>query len=206
MSRDSLSSIAVILGATLLVGCSGAQSRLAAPGVAADAGEEAISQFDNNGDGALGGEELQQVPSIKSSLNRTDQNGDGKITADEIDARVAVWKNSGLALTRLAVTVLKNGSPVSNADVTLVPAEFLGPAIKAAKGTTDSEGVAHMRISKDPDESGVHLGYYRVEVSKKDAAGSETLPESNNTATQHGVEVTPDDPRVNRLTVNLLNE
>src|SRR5690606_11880119 len=99
------------------------------------------------------------------------------------------WKRSGLALTRLAVTVQKGGQGLEGAEVKLIPEEFLGPGVKPASGTTDSAGVAHLRISNDPDEAGVHLGFYRIEVSKKSTSGQETLAASNNTATQHGVEI-----------------
>jgi hypothetical protein len=67
----------------------------------------------------------------------------------------------------------------------------------------DTDGVAHIRISQSPDEAGVHLGYYRVVVSKKDAEGKETLPSSNNTETEIGIEVTPDDPSSSRMTIQL---
>lgn len=188
------------------IGCGGGQSRLAAPGVAGDASEAAIAEYDSNGDGVIGGNELDQCPALQSSLRRADLDGDGKVSADEIDKRIAVWKNSGLALTRLAVTVKQGGQPVSDAEVTFVPESFLGPSIKQAQGVTDSDGVAHMRISSDPDEAGVHLGYYRVQVSKKLPNGKETLSASNNAQTKHGVEIAPDDPRMSGVTLNLLGD
>ncbi len=197
-----------LLSAVLLMsaGCGGGQSRLAAPGVAGDASEAAIAKYDNDGDGAIGGNELDLCPALKSSLKRADQDGDGKISAAEIDERIAVWKKSGLALTRLAVTVKQNGQPVTDAEVTFVPEDFLGTGIKQAQGTTDADGVAHMRISDDPDEAGVHLGYYRVEVSKIQPSGKESLPARNNAKTEHGVEVAPDDPSLSGITLNVLSD
>src|SRR5690606_15510952 len=105
-----------------------------------------------------------------------------------------------------SVAVMQSGKPVANAEVTFVPESFLGPGIKQAQATTDSDGGAHMKISDDPDESGVHLGYYRVEVSKKQPRGKETLPASNNSKTKHGVEVAPDDPSMGGFTLKLLGE
>jgi hypothetical protein len=197
-----------VLGAALgvVVGCSDRPSRLSAPGIPGDAPQQAIELYDGDGDGAIGGVELDKSPPLKSGLKRADGDGNGQLTADEIASRIAAWKNSGLALSRLAVTVQKGGQKVEGAEVKLVPEPFLGEGVKAASGTTDSDGVAHLRISDDPDESGVHLGYYRIEVSKKGSGGKEILPASNNTSTQHGVEVAPDDPNMGGFTVKLLDK
>ncbi len=195
----------LVCGLVVLAGCSGRQSRLSAPGVAKDAPKAAIAQYDTDGDGAIGGDELDKVPALKASLKRADQDGDGKISEQEIAARVAAWKKSGLALSRLAITVQRGGQGVADAQVKLIPESFLGPNVKPASGITDSSGVAHMRISDDPDESGVHLGYYRIEITKQ-SGGKETIAASNNTATQHGVEIAPDDANMGGFTVKLLEK
>ena len=185
------------------IGCSGRKSRLAQPGIEAGAAEAAIAEYDTNGDGAIGGDELNKVPALKASLKRADKNGDGKISADEIDERLAVWKNSQLALTRVVAVVRQGGRPLPDAEVTLVPEKFLGPDVKAAKGTTDATGSVHLKISTDPDEAGVHLGYYRVEVSKKKADGSEAIPARFNSETEFGLEVAPDDPNLDRVVLDM---
>ncbi|TWT78323.1 EF hand [Posidoniimonas polymericola] len=196
---------ALLLSLAVALGCSGAQSRLSQPGVKRDAAKSAVDKYDTDGDGSLGAAEIAASPALQASLKRTDKDGDGRITPEELDARFAVWRNSGVALTRLAITVRQSGRPVAGASVKLVPEEFQGQAIKSASGTTDSEGVAHMKISDHPDEAGVHLGFYRIEVSKTDQAGQETLPASNNTDTKLGVEISPDDPSSSRLNLQLLD-
>src|SRR5690606_16850848 len=97
----------------------------------------------------------------------------------------------------------QNGRPLSDATVTLVPEAFLGDSVKPAQGVTDSTGTAHLRISDDPDEAGVHLGYFRVEVSKKGPDGKELIPERFNAHTEVGAEVTPDDAGSDRITVDI---
>lgn len=203
MSSACASRWGVVLCFVLVAGCSGRPSKLAAPGVAKDAPQKAIAQYDTDGDGTISGDELDKAPALKASLKRGDADGDGKLTADEIAKRIEVWKNSGLALTRLAITIERGGQGVPDAEVKLIPEEFLGPNVKPASGTTDSAGVAHMKISDDPDESGVHLGYYRIEIT---STSGKAIPASNNTATQHGVEISPDDANMGGFKVKLLDK
>lgn len=193
----------VLFVISIAIGCGGAQSRLGQPGIASDAGQAAMTKYDSNGDGAIDGSELDKVPALKTTLKRVDKNSDGKVTPDEIDERIAAWKKSQVALTRVMAQVRQNGRPLADAHVTLVPESFLGEAIKPAQGTTDSTGAAHLRISSDPDEAGVHLGYYRIEVSKKGPDGKEIVSPQYNTETILGVEITPDDATSDRLMVDI---
>lgn len=185
------------------VGCSNAPSRLDPPGIPEDAGQAAVTKYDANGDGLIGGDELAKVPALKATLKRVDANGDGLVSAEEINERIAAWQKSRVALTRVAATVRRDGQPLSGAVVTLVPESFLGDAVKAAKGTTDGSGNVHLEISSDPDERGVHLGYYRVEVTLAGADGKEQIPARFNTETEQGTEITRDDPTSDHLVVNL---
>ena len=189
--------------ATCCLGCSGAQSRLDQPGIDSNAATAAIERYDGDGDGMIGGDELAKVPAFKSALKRIDTDGDGKISAAEIENRLAVWHNSQLALTRVVVVVRQNGRPVPDAEVILVPENFLGSEVKPAKGTTDATGTAYVKISDHPDERGVHLGFYRVEVSKKKPEGTEAIPARYNTQTEVGVEVAPDDAEIGRLIIDM---
>ncbi len=63
--------------------------------------------------------------------------------------------------------------------------------------------MTHLAISSSPDEAGVHLGFFRIQVSKKKADGTETIAARYNTETELGVEITPEDPNSDRLTVDL---
>jgi hypothetical protein len=201
-SRDVAARVA-LLALLALVGCGGRPGRLGQPEFPADAGEQAVAKYDANGDGGIGGGELEKVPALKATLKRVDANSDGQASAEEINARIAAWKKSQVALTRVAATVRMGGRPLPDATVKLVPESFLGDAVKPAQGITDASGSAHLQISPDPDESGVHLGYYRVEVTKAGADGKEQVPARYNAATELGAEITRDDPNSDRLTLDL---
>lgn len=194
---------ALLLGGLLLGGCNRGPTPLKAPRIDGNAASAAIEQFDDDHDGALGGAELDKVPAIKSNLKRTDANGDGKITADEIDARIAAWHRSGLAVTKIFATVRQNKQPLVGAHLTMVPEKFLGPHIKPATGTTSAGGLAFLTISAKPEEAGMHLGYYRVVVSKKGPDGKETIPDRYNNTTLLGVEITADDSSSDRVLIDL---
>lgn len=193
----------VSIAIPLTFGCSSGPPALRAPEIPRDAGKNAVAKYDSDGDGAIGGAELDKVPALKATLSRADANGDGKVSAEEIDARIAAWKRSQVALSRVVATVNQNGRAVSGATVTLVPEEFLGDAVKAASGTTDSTGSVHLKISDNPDEDGVHLGYYRVEVSRTTPDGKETIPARYNSETQIGKEVTRDDASSDTLLIDI---
>jgi hypothetical protein len=153
--------------------------------------------------GAIEGEELDKVPALKTTLKRVDKDGDGKVTAEEIQQRVESWRASKTALMRFVVTVERNGQPIEGATVTFIPESFLGESLKTAKGVTRGSGSAAIEISRDPDESGIQLGYYRIEVTKPDASGKESIPARFNTETELGAEICRDDPNADMLTLKL---
>lgn len=192
-----------LLGTLLLAGCNRGPSALRAPGINSNAGAAAMEAYDSNHDGALSGPELDKVPAIKANFKRADANGDGKVTPDEIDARIAAWHKSGLAVTKIFATVRQNKQPLADAHITMVPESFLGPNVKPATGTTDNNGLAFLTISAKPEEAGMHLGYYRIEVSKKRPDGTETIPERYNKNTELGAEITAEDNSAERITIDL---
>lgn len=203
-SRAALLTLAALWSLHAL-GCSGKPGRLEPPAIPSDAGQQAVTKYDANGNGAIDGDELGKVPALKASLKRVDANGDGQVTPEEITARIDAWRKSRVALTRVTATVRRDGRPLSDAVVTLAPESFLGDAVKAARGTTDNSGSTHLEISRSPDESGVQLGFYRIEVSKQGADGQEQIPARYNAETELGVEVTRDDPSSERITVDLVS-
>lgn len=192
---------ACCLSMVVAIGCSGRPGRLLPPGIPADAAQEAVAKYDANGNGVIDGDELDKVPALKATLKRADKNADGQISADEISERIAAWQKSKLALTRSIVTVRRDDRPLAGATVKFVPEPFLGPSLKTATGTTDGSGMASMQISSDPDERGVQLGYYRIEVSKPAADGKEQIPVRFNSETELGAEIIGDAPDM--FTVNL---
>ncbi len=151
-----------------------------------------MAEYDTNSDGAIDGAELDKVPAIKSSLKELDKNGDGKITPDEIAHRIEEWQTSKVGLMSFSCRVTLDKAPLAGATVTLVPEKFLGNTLLPATGTTNEQGVATISIAKDklsnPNHSGVHVAFYRVEISKQQN-GAEILPARYNVNTELGQEV-----------------
>jgi hypothetical protein len=180
------------LGALASPGCSYSPQRIAPPSIDPNAAGAAITAFDNNGDGELEESELAKCPPLRAALPRIDTNGDRRISRDELDKRLVAWQNSRVGLMPVTLRIKLAGKPLTDAEVRLVPEEFLGPNVKPAVGTTNKHGVAVMQISNEPDERGVQSGFYRIEISKPSSPGS--VPARYNTETQIGMEVEPNSP------------
>lgn len=111
-----------------------------------------------------------------------------KRIAYEIAARLAQYQADKVGLTFVMGQVTLDGRPLGGATVTLVPENFMGPAVKAAKGTTGADGACSFQTD-GAEVGGVQCGVFRIELSKKDAGGKETLPARYNANTTLGVEV-----------------
>ncbi len=174
-----------------LVGCGGG-SDLSPPDISPEAvAAKAIKQCDKNGDGVLDAAELEDCPSLKSALKLIDTNRDGKVSADELAARLTKLVESRIGRVNVGCTVSLDGTPLEGATVRLIPETFMGDSCKAASATTEGNGSGRFKLEGEARE-GVQWGYYRVEVSKKDGAGQEQLPERYNTKSTLGYEVAPD--------------
>lgn len=147
----------------------------------------AIKQYDTNGDGVLDASELERCPALKTRI----KSPNGKITAQQIADRLTKMVESNLARMSLTCKVLLNDQPLEGATVRLVPEQFMGEQFQPAVGTTNPDGIAMMKAA-DGSKDGVQWGYYRIEVSKKNSAGKETLPARYNTATTLGWEIAQD--------------
>jgi hypothetical protein len=185
-----------LLGAGLLllaVGCSG--RRVTPPRIAPEsAGQQALAAYDSNHDGALDAKELEQCPALRDALKAADRDGDGRLSADEIAARITTYQASRIGLLACACQVTLDGRPLADATVSLVPEKFLGPDVKPASGVSDARGMVVLQ-TQGAEVPGVACALYRVEVSKKNAAGQETIPARYNTQTVLGLEVAPDTPQ-----------
>lgn len=158
-----------------------------------EAARRALDEYDSNKDGFIAGAELDRCPALKGSLDQLDTNKDGKLSADEIAQRLRDYQSSKIALLTVTCQVTLDDRPLSGATVTFVPEPFMGPALKAAAGVTDAAGIAELAIPGQP-YPGVHLGFYRIAVSLKNADGMETLPARYQRTTELGQEVGPSVP------------
>ncbi len=197
LRRFSVAAVAGLL-ASIAGGCGSSQpTRVEMPGInPSDAGSKAVSMYDTNKDGAISGDELQQVPAIKAALARYDNGGDGKVTADTIARRLQQWLDTKLSLMTVPCRVTLDGKPLEGATVTLEPEPFLGPSIEPATGTTDATGSVLLSVNGKPGL--VRIGLYKVKVSKQ-VGGKETIPARyNGDHTELGVEVAQDSPQMER--------
>jgi hypothetical protein len=188
----------------LFTGCSSRPAAVRPPAInASQAGSQAIEMYDKNGDGVITAAELERAPALKEAMSRLDTNTDQGVSADEIAARVDSWKETQLGMTSIRCRVTLDGEPLRGATVTFEPEPFLGTEIKAAVGVTNPFGDAAPTIPKEqrPDPKlpgGIHLGLYKVRISKVVNA-KETIPSRYNTETTLGQEVSNDDPAVAKM-------
>ena len=193
MTRSRFYSIVAISSFALIAGCTSQPSRVVPPSISPQqAAQTAMAEYDTNGDGVLDSAELEKSPALKSALKDIDKDGDGKISSDEIAKRIEQWQASRIGLMPFSCRVTLDGKPLAEATVTLVPEKFLGSNVQPATGVTGEQGMAMLSVAKDkladPKLSGVHVGLYRIEVSKQQG-GSETIPARYNVNTQLGQEV-----------------
>jgi hypothetical protein len=138
-----------------------------------------------NKDGFLDQGELEKAPGLKAALKQVDTKGEGKITADEINARIASWKNSKVGRLGVTCRVTNHGKPVVGATVTFVPESFLGGNLRPASGETNARGRCALGESGGKGLRGVPPGFYRVQVTKS----GEDIPAKYNRETTLGHEV-----------------
>ena len=178
-------SVLVLLGVS---GCTGRSLHVALPDL--DPGKvaaSALDTLDQNGDGAIAGEELEHCPSLKNSLGSIDKNGDRRLTADEIEARLRKYLDDQIGVQSLTCFVSLDGRPLVGAEIVLQPESFLENAIQPALGTTAQDGAAVM-MTADGKLPGVQPGFYRVRISKV-IGGKEQIPARYNTESELGHEV-----------------
>ena len=193
----------MLLSGLAMLGCSNKPDRIYPPAIdAVQAGKDAIQQYDTNGDGLIGGDELNKAASIKAALAKIDQDNDKQVSAEEITARINAWKESKIGITSLACRVSIDGKPAEGATVTFIPEKFLGPAVKPAKGIVSPQGMAMLTVD-DPALAakriqGAQCGLYRVEIT----SDKKSIPAKFNTDTTLGEEVAQDAAWAMRGTAN----
>ena len=176
----------------LIVGCSRGPSAPAFPEIKPEvAATEALRLYDLDGDGLLVFEEMAACPSVANASKRLDRDGNGSLTKNEIQDRLQQLLDSGTSLVGSVVQVTFDGKPLEGAKVIVEPEPFLGDGYESASGTTDETGMVSFK-GHDPVLPGLHLGFYRVRISKLDSEGTETIPSEYNTESNLGVEVAAD--------------
>jgi hypothetical protein len=178
----------VAFGLLVACGCGDPnRARVSAPPFSASDGvKQALADYDTNKDGTLDGEEVKRCPGLLASFREIDQDGDGKLSADELEARMKTY--SGVGLMSVSLSFALDGNLLQGATVSCVPERFMGEYYKPATGTTGKDGVVLPAVP-GTGLPGVPHGCYRVEVSRKNASGQETIPARYNTNTTLGFEI-----------------
>lgn len=173
----------------LLPGCLGAPAAPEMPSFdPAGSAAAAIEQLDANKDGKLDSKELASSPALAAAAAEIDKNSDKSLDAAELTARLQSYADGNVARKMFSAQVFMSGVPVSGAEVKFIPEPYMLGAILEGTGTTDPGGLVMVTVP-GVDPPGIAVGFYRVEISKKDAAGKETIPAKFNTATTLGMEV-----------------
>lgn len=150
----------------------------------------ALDFYDKNRDGKLDVSELARCPSLKHGLPQLDKDKHGYLTAEDIADRIRGFQTGGIGVMATRCRVVRDGQGVQGVTVTFIPEDFMGDSVKAGTGVSDADGWVALQVP-DKGAPGLSLGYYRVEVSLKDAGGKETLPARFNTNTVYGYEIAP---------------
>ena len=185
---------ALMLVGVTLSGCSKTPDRVNPPSIDAGAAAlAAVTQYDTDGDGTIGPEELKSAPALRVALGNLDTSGDGAVSAEEVIARIEAWQKSKVGLTTTPCAITFNGRPLAGATVTFEPEEFLGDSIQACVGKTNAEGNVRLKIPGSIDNlPGCAPGLYRVKISSTNAE----IPEKYNNKTILGAEVSLDSATV----------
>lgn len=148
---------------SLLVGCSG-PSRIAAPAWSpSSSSAKAMELWDANTDGGLDSQELLQCPGLARDVGAIDANRDGTMSREELQARLEAFEENGTGLKAASFLVTLNGRPLPDAEVRLIPEEFMEGILEPASGVTNTVGIVRPQ-SETADLRAMQLGYYRVEI------------------------------------------
>lgn len=149
---------------------------------------KAFELYDANQDGKLDGKELDQCASLAFALVELDVNNDRAIDIAELTSRLQTYVDVGVARKVFSAQLTLDDAPLGEAEVRLIPEEFMLGVVGEGVGVADALGMVMVSIP-EVDPPGVNVGFYRVQVSKKDASGQETVPAKFNAQTTLGVEV-----------------
>jgi hypothetical protein len=170
-----------------LGGCSNSPSAVSIPEWDPPGFASAIlAELDKNGDTLVDKAELTAAPGLAFGARFIDTSGDGKLSRDELETRFSKYRERRLGLTSQPLRLTRNGRPLVDARVQLVPEFFLSETIEPAEGTTLVEGMVYPSVSGQQTAL-MRVGYYRVQVTSPTV----NLPAKFNTASTVGVEVSP---------------
>ncbi len=185
----SFFALLLMFGAVMLAAGCGGPKRVEAPQFDPEAASaDAISMYDEDGDGELSKKELKLCGSLLGAMEEIDTDGSKTISQAEIKSRVEHIMQGRDGRISIACRVVKGSSAVQMATVTFEPEEFMGSLLEPASGETNSSGMAVVGI--DDELGGVLPGFYKVRISRQNKSGKEMIKGKYNEETVLGQEVT----------------
>jgi hypothetical protein len=180
------------MGLIFFVGCGG-PSRVRPPKIdPQQAGQQAIAEYDRDGDGLLSLEELKACQGLERAISKYDADGDTKISASEIASRIQAWLDSRIGLVGCNFFVELDGKPLEGGNVELVPESFMGNAVKPAAGPISPSGSVNPSMTKEELPSGIEFGMafgvYKVKITHP----TQMIPPKYNEQTELGLEIGTD--------------
>jgi hypothetical protein len=178
----------------LLAGCG--SSAVAPPRYDPDAmARAAMAEYDTNHDGKLDAGELEACPALKKALPEIAKdyakNKQPYLTEEDIAEELRLFEKRKVGLLSIRCKVVRgDGLGVAGVTVNFIPERFMGDAIKAGSGVSDQSGYVHPTV-EGQTIPGLAFGFYRIEASRKDESGKETVPSQFNTNSKLGLEVHP---------------
>jgi hypothetical protein len=178
--------------AALMIGCSGRPGRVSTPDVDPDeAAALAVQEYDRNADGQLDESELQKCPSLLDARPVYDADKNGLLSPQEIAAGIESWEKRGIGAVQLEFNIRLDGRPLSDAEVKLIPAAFLGDAVKPATGIADAGGYGSFNMAAEDRPANapknlavIQPGLYNVEITHPTV----NIPAKYNSSTTLGLE------------------
>jgi hypothetical protein len=148
----------------------------------------ALADLDADRSGTLEAQELKASPGLRAAADLVDADKNGVLSQSELAARFQRYSEFPVANLTFTCILTKDGQPLADAQIRLVPEKCFGASRRAALGKTDANGLVNLRV-EGQDTYGIPNGIYRIEVSKKDAAGVETIKPDYNANTVLGKEI-----------------
>jgi hypothetical protein len=196
------------IASLVIAGCNSRPGAIRPPSVDPDdVASTAIEQFDANRDGALSEDEWKSSPALAAVLGQYDTSGDRILSTDEIAEGIRSWQSGPVGVRVVPFKISYNGRPLMGATVTLMPAEFLGDAVKPASGESGQLGAGKLSLATEdlpknaPNMPLVQPGLYRVEITHP----SLKIPEKYNSQTTLGIEISGNNPGPQGVTWDLKN-
>jgi len=148
----------------------------------------AIAELDANRNGSLDARELTASPGLRAAADLVDADKNGALSQHELAARFQRYGEFPVANLTFTCVLTQDGQPLADAEVRLVPEKCFGASRRAAVGKTDANGLVNLKV-EGHETYGVPNGIYRIEISKKDQAGLETIKSIYNAPSGLGKEI-----------------